>query len=179
MKRVECRGGIGKSTAGRNGKQDQDHPLGPKYRRTANNRNHQELACSEKVEPARGEECYDPGNVDRKKNGHEDSDPQARRAIPERNDHRRSVSDVSRAVACPRCPQSSGGPLTRACPLPIVSRQGVRMDCPLPHRNVRVVLGGWRRCGTKGWRWFGVGALRSRFWHLAMSSLSTTGLSSM
>ena len=47
-------------------------------------------------------------------------------------------------------------------------------ECPR-----RAVLGGWRRCGTKGWRWFGVGALRSRFWHLAMSSLSTTGLSSM
>ena len=100
--------------SGRNGKQDQDHPIGPKYRRTANSRNHQELACLDKVEPGRGEECYDPGNIDREKNGHEDSDPQARRAIPQQNGHRQRVSDVARAVACPRRPQSRGGPDRRS-----------------------------------------------------------------
>ena len=74
--------------SGGNGKQDQDHPLGPKYCCTGNSRNHQELACLEKLEPGRGEESDDPGNVDREKSEHEDSDPQARRAIPEQNGHR-------------------------------------------------------------------------------------------
>ena len=111
MMRVACRGGIGETHIGRNGKQDQDHPLGPKYRHTANSRSHQELACLDKVEPARGEESNDSGNVDREKNGRRGFDgSQVCRAIRQTERPSPEGNRCCPRGRLPRRSRSRGGP---------------------------------------------------------------------